>query len=526
MKKYIIIFLSFLLVMTSCLKDNTVTERGDVELPVLDNPDQELSMLATRKPYKLKVGDVLSIDANITYSNPDALSYRWVIDGKTIPEDKVNGTYRNHLKWTCDIDHNASAALYVTMTTHKSGKPIDTIFRFYIEIDHPYEKGIMIAMDKDGKIVYNFLQHILAKPFVEHANAYVSDMSSDSWLKLEEFWSNEASNVIGHRFHLDKDPLKCHTIETGLKLDSKISLEQEFMTMPADLEISDISFAGYVGYILDKEHQVYARKSQKGYYTGRYSAQPLRYENEVLHISKFSDGSYKLGILIAYDMDNERFLTINTAYNDQTNRKAGMISEIPEGVDLNKFKGEDIIYMRLISADFWGDPTFFIISRNKLSGNYSASEYEISVGDGVIFSAKEKYYKSPLSNFGDNTKYLVLDSPSYGMGYIYYTDNADARILRYAKRSSTGVDGYGEYAKFSAEIVSLDQSKIGRRAKLFTAGFNDRSVKVFDLTYSMDKFTPPSVEDPGQNNSLLHEWKDLPGDVLQVNYCYGNVAEY
>lgn len=523
MKKHLLL-LTFLFLMTACLQDKTVTEFGNVELPVLDNPEGKPEWLSTRVPYFMKVGDVLEIDANISYSNPDALTYQWVIDGKTIEEDKDNGTYRNHLKWTCDLKNDAVGALYVMIPAEKAGKPIATVFKFFIRLDHPFERGIMVATAQQEKVVYSFLQENVGKPFVEHPAAYEAGTPVSSWVKEFEFWSNESSSVIGNRFHLDRNPANSCTIEPGLVMTSKVQLTQEFMNVPAGLELIDAHFAGYVGYLVDKDHHVYSRKSQKGYYTGRYSDRPLEYKGEVLEISTFAESPYRSGVVIAYDSKNERFLTINNAYDDMTNKKAGIINEIPEGVELNHFAGEDIKYMQVIAPDWVGEPFLLVvISCNRATGEYSFSEYSVEFADGKIIDASRRYYKEKVEGFGENSVFTILDSPMNGGGMIYYTDNSDAMTLRYISRQSTGMGGAGIFHKFPSEVVSLDHSKIGRRYKFFTAGFKDRSLRVFDLTVSMTEYIAPTEE---ERNSLMHEWEDVGGDILQVIYCYGNISAY
>lgn len=520
MKKTIYL-LSALLVLTGCLKDRTVTEFANVELPVLVNPDKNPDLLVENHEYVLKHGDFLQITPEIVYSNPSDLAYKWMIDGKTVSEEK-------NLRWECDLTKRASAALYIT----RMSVGTSVIVPFIVNLDRPYERGWVVTTDNNGKIVYNFLQEVPGRPsykYNEYPGFYLTESTSDSWIDAIEFWSNEGFSVQGHMLHLDKDLEKCQNLDE-LTMAPTVTLKQEFFDEKFPEEVKyfkDVVYSGFVAYLLGDNGKLYGRKGGRGYYTGKFLDRPMQFEGKELKISYLVNGPYNAGIVLIFDEEHSRFLSINNGYVVDSNEKAGLVSKLPDSsAGMNNFAGEDIVYSRLLMPAGYGEEhTLFLVSRNRASGVYSASEYQISVASNeVIAEVTARYEKRPIPNFGEQSVIVALENPMGFVGEnVYYTDNADPSVLYYAKRADSGLTEIDIYHKFETSITSMDLGKIQTSFQNIAVSLENNKVLILDLSKSKNEYVAP---DGDRNNSLLYEWANLEGKVLKVDFRYGNSSNY
>lgn len=272
----------------------------------------------------------------------------------------------------------------------------------------------------------------------------------------------------------------------------------------------------------EKDGRVYYRKSQTGYYTGRFSDLPLKFEGEDLYVSALIGGPYNAGFALLYDKVNDRFLVAENAYNDGSSDGAGILSELPTDASVRSFAGEEFVYTRLIKPYMsFMDPTYylFIVSKDA-SGQYVASQYGI-VYEGYI-SIEENYEGDRIENFGEKSVITALDDTTYGL-YVYYSDGSDPKKLYSAKRSASGLASPVLYHTFDSDIVSIDQGTISRTSKSIAVGLADGTVVVLDITDSMDRYVAPDAED---SNSLAAEWKDPDRKILKVDFRYGSAAKY
>lgn len=512
----IVMMLVVAVLSAGCIKDLTNKDYSTLNLPVIENPDRDPDLLYENCQYTLKSGDVLEIHPNIVYSDMDDLDYAWVIDGETVSTEK-------DLYWECDLTgQRASAAFY--MTRRSAGNSV--IVRFSVILDQPYAIGWLVAAEKDGKVVYDFLQRSTNLPYtyVEYPDALETESTADTWTDCIEFWSNESKSVNGHMLSLDSDPDKTFSVEERTMLPT-VTLRQEFIgeTFPASVtSFSGALYCGYMAYLSDQDGRVYYRKSQTGYYTGRFSDLPLKYEGEDLYVSAMIGGPYNAGFALLYDRTNDRFLVAENAYNDQSPDAAGTLSELPSDATVRSFSGEEFVYTRLIKPYMtFMDPTFylFIVSKDA-SGQYLASQYGMTY-DGYI-SIDENYAGEPIENFGEKSVIAALDDTMYGL-YVYYSDGSDPKKLYSAKRSTSGLASPTLYHTFDSDIVSIDQGTITRTSKSIAVGLADGTVVVLDLTDNMDTYVAPDGE---ETNSLAFEWKDGNRKILKVDFRYGNISSY
>ena len=512
----IVMMLAVAVLSAGCIKDLTNKDYSTLNLPVIENPDRDPALLYENCQYTLKSGDVLEIRPNIVYSDMDDLDYAWVIDGETVSTEK-------DLYWECDLTgQRASAAFY--MTRRSAGNSV--IVRFSVILDQPYAIGWLVAAEKDGKVVYDFLQRSdnLPYTYTEYPDALETESTADSWIDCMEFWSNESSSVNGHMLSLDSDPEKTFSVEELTMLPT-VTLRQEFIgeTFPASVtSFSGALYCGYMAYLSDQDGRVYYRKSQTGYYTGRFSDLPLKFEGEDLYVSALIGGPYNAGFALLYDKVNDRFLVAENAYNDGSSGGAGTLSELPSDASVRSFAGEEFVYTRLIKPYMsFMDPTYylFIVSKDA-SGQYVASQYGI-VYEGYI-SIEENYEGDRIENFGEKSVITALDDTTYGL-YVYYSDGSDPKKLYSAKRSASGLASPVLYHTFDSDIVSIDQGTISRTSKSIAVGLADGTVVVLDITDSMDRYVAPDAED---SNSLAAEWKDPDRKILKVDFRYGSAAKY
>ena len=100
MKRYKLLLLAVVAALVSgCYSDDTNLDYKTLDLPVIDNPENDLALFVPNRAYKIKLADRLQITPNVVYKEMNDLSYRWVIDGKEVATTK-------DLDWECDMETN------------------------------------------------------------------------------------------------------------------------------------------------------------------------------------------------------------------------------------------------------------------------------------------------------------------------------------------------------------------------------------------------------------------------------------
>ena len=98
MKKYKILLLAVVAALaTGCYSDDSNLDYKTLDLPVIDNPTNDLALFVPNRAYKIKLTEHLRITPNVVYKDMNDLSYKWVIDGKVITTTK-------DLDWVCDME--------------------------------------------------------------------------------------------------------------------------------------------------------------------------------------------------------------------------------------------------------------------------------------------------------------------------------------------------------------------------------------------------------------------------------------
>lgn len=200
MKRYLFLIPAVMAaLLTGCYSDDTNTDYKTLDLPVIDNPENDLALFVPNRAYKIKLADRLQITPNVVYKNMNDLSYRWVIDGREVATTK-------DLDWECDMEANR---VYCYFEIHRNSAGNSTIFPFSIELDQPYVTGYNLLVEKDGAAALRLYQlyrggalHIrLLRERRRHPDSFHGDNP-----RLQEYWSCEKSSVIGKEMFLDDDP--------------------------------------------------------------------------------------------------------------------------------------------------------------------------------------------------------------------------------------------------------------------------------------------------------------------------------
>lgn len=163
----------------------------------------------------------------------------------------------------------------------------------------------------------------------------------------------------------------------------------------------------------------------------------------------------------------------------------------------------------------------------EISNNmHSVLGYKSKTPRHVLFSKTDKKVNLCLVNSlytaEDENLKAALDSPSFGMGYVYYSSASNPKNLLYVKRSFSGLSDTSVYGSFGDDIVGLDQGIIGRTAKNIGLATKDGMLRILNLYYDMNTYTKPS---DNEKNSLQYLWK-IDGDILFLDFRYGNMALY
>lgn len=515
MNKYFYLCLLFFSVLCiSCFKDDTNTNYHELIKPILVNEEKLPELFVDNHVYSVKYGEDLVITPEISYFDMNDLEYEWRVNGDVVARTK-------DLSWTCDLSGRAYGAFVIR---RKSAGNAD-LYTFSIELNQPYERGWSVLSREEDGLRLHFLQEIVATPvynFVEWKDAMGRVLSLEKPIRMMEFWSTELSNVKGELVYLDANPTKCVNLN-GLSLGETVSLQQEFRneTFPEGLEVKDAMYCGFVSYILDKSGKLYQKKSGYGYYTGRFSDQPVRMDGKELRVEALIPCAYPSKMALLFDKENGRFLLVETDYaiaaSGSTGQKAGQILKFDDASGLNSFKGQEVAWCSFIKPVYSYDPiySFFCVMKGT-DNQYKARHFQVKY-DGSVLSGVTTVFKDvAFPGFGPSSKICVLNDEYMGMiqPCVYFTKEGDPYSLYCSKRTSSGLSTATLYKKFDHPIVSLEHGKLTRTASFLGVALSNGDLLIFDLVKS---YTEEADE------SLLKVWHDL-GDILEINYKYGNVS--
>lgn len=518
MKKQIVLFLSILsTTLASCTQDIEIPKYDQLELPYIENPLADPSLFIRNHFYEVVYGDTLKITPAVVHNNMDDLTYEWYINEKLISQNK-------DLEWICNIENKAHGVFKI----HRKSAGNSEILPFNITLDQPFERGWNIVVNDNGKSAYHFLREKVGNPYVYQPFEFAlrTESPANTWIKPLEYWSNESTTVMGMLLHLNTNPADCFNIDQ-ITMAPSTTLQQEFIgdQFPAEMQIKDAMYCGYVSYLLDNNKNLFYRKSQNGYFTGRYSTLPLYYEDKPLkagHIT--SKMPYKCGFGLIFDEEKGRFLMVANYYEQRKASLAGKIVEFPESSSLNKMKGREIIYSRVILSPNYmmSDYSFVVVSKD-ITGKYRLSEYKVYLSEETLQIYQEVFTDALLEDFGPNSVITILDNPlNYGKDYFYYSSASNPNILYSARKSNTGISERNIYKTFSAPIISIDHSKPSRISANIGIATENGEFYLFSLLPNMAEYVEPTET---AKQSLLFHWNNL-GEIKGINYRFGKISAY
>ena len=509
-------FVLFIGLCCSCFKDDTNTDYKDLVKPVLVENSEDENAFKENHPYEVVLGQTLRIVPYVEYRDQEDLSFEWFVDGKSVSQEK-------ELEWVCDL--SKATANGTLMITRNSAGNAD-VYSFFITMLEPFERGWMILDRENGKVRLHMVNEKLASPvyiYTPYMNVS-SEIDATDPGGMVEYWSTEKTSIVGEMMYLDTDPSKCFSMG-GKSLAKTVSLDMEWIddVIPSGIHFKNALYCGFVDFLLADDGRLYMRKNGKGYYTGRFSDLPVKYEGKELNISSMTLCQHKSKMAMLFDQENGRFLLVNTDYDwsaDYFGDRAGEIFSFPGKDGLNDWKGYEILSSKFIKPfySFESDYTYCCIMKNP-SGGLEALEFVVKFNGRTSPSATIVYKNVACpANMGADSKFCILNDPYMGMikSYVLYSAQDESNALYYVERKTKGLSEPKLYKAFDHEIMSLDHGKLGRTNSTIGVGLKNGSLMLYDLSKSWSVANEKSfiTEIPGF------------GEIFEVNFKYGNIANF
>lgn len=538
MKKYKILLLAIVAALvTGCYSDDTNLDYKTLDLPVIDNPTNDLALFVPNRAYKIRLSEHLVITPNVVYKDMSDLSYKWVINGKVITTTK-------DLDWECDME---TERVYCYFEIRRNSIGSSTIFSFSIELEQPYQKGFSVLVETaEGELRYDVISYTepLTNPYTfvhQKDGAGIRLPFSGSNPRLKEYWSCEVSNVVGNVMFLDDDPNNCASFN-GLSLLKEMTLPQEFKDeeLPADFRLKDFMHGGFVSYVLSDDGRIFQRKGSRIYYTGRFLNLPMQYNAKQIKGKKFIGARYSennggnYGLIYEETDKGGRFLLVNFDYNtasDATGKKAGQLTEFPEGSNMEGITDYELIDgWHIKNAKPGGTSSIMMLFRKKSDSKYYTREVSIdftaSTAGIDISEVYEEVYRE-LPDFGPDSKICVIRVDGYGdamyapQGYIYYTSASNPRKVLSRPRVSKSAPV--EFHTFDSDVIAIDHETYTRTSGYMAFALGDGTV----MTYA----TRRSGLDPTTNLDTFDEERivstfEMDGKIRWMGCKYGIISSY
>ncbi len=461
MKRYKLLLLAVVAALvTGCYSDDTNLDYKTLDLPVIDNPENDLALFVPNRAYKIKLADRLQITPNVVYKEMNDLSYRWVIDGKEVATTK-------DLDWECDMETNR---VYCYFEIRRNSAGNSTIFPFSIELDQPYVTGYSLLVEKDGALRYDFISYTVAALYTFDYYENGAGMQipfTGSNPRLEEYWSCEKASIVGKEMFLDDDPENCASF-SGETLLQEMTLQQEFMNeeFPDNFRLKDFMHGGFVSYLLAEDGRVFQRKGSRIYYTGRFLNLPMQYNGKQINGVKFITAKYSEGYGLIYDQteDGGRFLLVNFDYStseSDSGQRSGQITEFPDGSAMSGITDYELIDGWFVKDAAFppGPSSVMMLFRRKSDGKYYTREVKITYTSRTssveISEVYEEVYRE-LPEFGPDSKTCVIrvdGGSSYKSGYMFYTSASNPRKVLVKERTASAAPT--EFHTFDSDVAAI-----------------------------------------------------------------------
>lgn len=529
MKLYkFLLLVAVLALVTGCYSDDTNLDYKTLELPAIDNPENDPALFVANHLYKITLSEPLKITPSVSYRDMDDLSYKWVINSKEVATTK-------DLEWQWDVD---ATRVYGHFEIHRNSAGNSTIFSFSVELEQPYASGYSLLVERDGELHYDLVGFKVAPlytfTYYPNAGGLPITYSGDN-PRLQEYWSCEKAAIMSKQMFIDDDPVNCSSVN-GESLLREMPLQEEFIneTFPANFHVKDFMHGGFVSYLLADDGRIFQRKCSRIYYTGRFMDLPLQYNGKQIKGVKLVNTKYGKGFGVIYDETETggRFLLVNLDYdtNDKaTGKNAGLIVEFPKSSNMSGITDYELVDCWFIQdVNFMASqiPSIMGLFHKKSDGKYYTREVKINYTPSTTAVTTEEVYKEvyrELPDFGPSSKICVIridGSGYYKSGFIYYTSASDPRKLLVKERVSSNAPT--EFHTFDHEVTAIAEGTMK----------NNNGYMLFALADGTVMMYATSNRNVGGLNFLTFEEKrivnsyQVGGKVRWAGYKYGIYANF
>lgn len=537
MKRYKFLLLAVVAALvTGCYGDDTNLDYKTLDLPAIDNPENDPALFIPNRAYKVKLHDRLQITPNVVYKDMNDLSYKWIIDGQLYSTTK-------DLDWLCEIETSRVSGVY---EIHRNSAGNSQIYSFSIELDEPYLAGFSLLVEEQEQLRYDFISYTSGQPYNYTYNknaAHDLFPFTGSNPRLKEYWSCEASNIIGEEMFLDDDPANCFSFD-GHTLAPTLKLSQEFINdeLPAGLRVKDFMHGGFVSYLLADDGRVFQRRGTRIYYTGRFMDLPMQYKGKQIKGVKLIGPRYaeQYGLIYDESEGSGRLLLVNFDYSTAekyTPTRQGIISEFPDNSNLSNITDYELIdgwYVRNSNSMASGTDkgsSIVMLFRKKSDGQYYTREVRVTYATETsavtaVTEVYEEVYRQ-LPDFGPDSKICVIRTDGQGAsfmppeGYIYYTSASDARKVLGKPRTSKNAPA--EFHTFDSEVVSIDHETYTRRSCYLIFALADGTAMVYT---TLGEHLSPTTNLATFEEQRVVATFQVDGKIRWAGCKYGNISAY
>lgn len=523
------------LLVSACYDNDTNLNYATLDLPVLENPNNDPALFIENNIYKIKLHDRLEICPNVVYQDMGDLSYKWIINGKVYSTEK-------DLDWICEMKESKVHCVY---EVHRNSAGNSQVFPFTIQLDEPYIAGFSLLVEEGGGTLrHDFISYEMGQPYryLYHRDAshklfpFVGDHP-----RLKEYWSCESRSVVGEQLFLDSDPENCFSFN-GRTLSATLSLKEEFINekLPQDFRIKDFMDGGYVSYLLAEDGRIFQRHGASVYYTGHFMDLPLQYEGKQIKGKKFVSTRYEESYGLIYDETegSGRFLIVNFDYNVTSGykpAKAGAISEFPSSAGMSGITDYDFVdgyYVHNSDPMDWeGSSKILLLFRKKSDQKYYIREL------GIRYSSKtsdveevedvydEKYRE--LKDFGPESVICVIRTSGEGMvsppvSYIYYTSASDNSKVLCTKHEAS-YSPSAEFHIFPSKVVAIDHETYSRQSCMLLFATADNKAMIYAIR--SNHLSPMENQEKFERERVIDQFQ-IDGVIRWAGCKYGNIDKY
>ena len=300
---------------------------------------------------------------------------------------------------------------------------------------------------------------------------------------------------------------------------------------------------GFVSYLLADDGRVFQRKGSRIYYTGHFLNLPMQYNGKQINGKKFigarysenSGGNY--GLIYEETDKGGRFLLVNFDYStatDATGKKAGQLTEFPEGSNMDGITDYELIDgWHIKNQNFGyngGTSSVMMLFRRKSDGKYYTREVSIrftAATAGIDISEIYAEVYRELPDFGPDSKICVIRVDGYGsasyapQGYIYYTAVSNPRKVLSRQRTSANVPV--EFHTFDSEVVAIDHETYTRTSGYLAFALADGTVMTYvTRSEKLDPMTSLDIFDEDRISTTFQ----VDGKIRWMGCKYAGISSY